>query len=109
MENNFFVVKKHISSLKCENYSTNVIVITEWCALQTIEPINATIFGLENPGHNNELVVYKIIQGYQNNNEKWLGAFYIWGKRIWLYLWGEAVALMRLLYKQGGCKVGSTV
>ena len=26
--------------------------------LQTIEPINKTIFGLENPGHNNELVVY---------------------------------------------------
>ena len=25
--------------------------------LQTIEHINAAIFGLENPGHNNELVV----------------------------------------------------
>ena len=59
MENNSsFVVKTHISSLKCQNYSTNVIVITEWCVLQTIEHINATIFGLENPGHDNELVIY---------------------------------------------------
>ena len=49
----------HISSYKnVKTTAQTLLLLQNDVHLQTIEPINATMFGLENPGHNNELVVY---------------------------------------------------
>ena len=57
MENNFFVVKRIFRVKNVKTTAQMLLLLQNDVHLQTIEPINATIFGLENSGHNNELVV----------------------------------------------------
>ena len=57
MENNFFVVKSIFRVKNVKTTAQMLLLLQNDVHLQTIEPINVTIFGLEYSGHNNELVV----------------------------------------------------